>query len=314
MADKIYDVIIIGSGPAGMTAGIYCGRRALKTLILGDQMDGQMVKSLVVENYPGVESITGINLSSGMKKQAEKFGAEFVNGIVEKITKQDDVFELKLADKTLSAKAVILAFGLKKKKLGLANEEKYEGRGLTYCVTCDGPLLKDKNVAVVGGGNAGAEAVEFMAKICPRIYWIEIMDHLNATQILKDKIEKLDNVETFLSAQVTELIGDDFLTGIRIQSKGHGIPHPDKIGTRDDIRVGGLIIEIGYVAKTDWLGDLVDFDKHGQIEIDKLGHTKTPGIFAAGDVTDSKYKQVVLATSSGAVAALEAYEYVQKSN
>ncbi|MCG2686656.1 FAD-dependent oxidoreductase [Candidatus Parcubacteria bacterium] len=299
MPQKIYDTIIIGSGPAGMTAGIYAARKEMSVLVLGKDVGGQMAKILVVENSPGIESTDGISIAFKIQEQAKFFGVEFEIDEIISIQKKDKIFEVLSKEKKYQAKSIILAFGLEKRKLNLDSEEKFLGKGLSYCVTCDGPLMKNKNVAVVGGGNAGAEAVEYMAKVCPQVYWLKITDQLRADEILIERIKKLDNVKILTSIKVTDFFGQDQLQGIKVKNK-------DRI----ELAVQGVIVEIGYVSKTDWLEDLVELDKFGQIKVNELCHTNIPGIFAAGDVTNTKYKQIVVAQGMGAVAALEAYNYV----
>lgn len=330
----IYDVIIVGAGPAGMTAAIYASRRAMKTLIVGQDVGGQMAKTLRIENWPGIKMTDGVSLAFQMKEQVERFGAEFEIGEVVQIKKSVISHSIKepvvrnirtvvrnirtvgsngtttgkssgfriitKEGKSFKSKSVILAFGLEKRKLGLRDEDKFVGQGLSYCVSCDGPLFKGRNVAVVGGGNSGAEAVEFLAKICPKVYWLELLDHLNADQIFIKRIKKLVNTEILLGTQISELGGDIKLEGIKLKTKA------------DILAVQGVFVEVGYQTKTDWLKGLVELDKTGQVKVNKFCHTNVPGIFAAGDVTNVKYKQIVVAEGMGAVAALETYEYINR--
>ncbi len=300
---KIYDTIIIGSGPAGMTAGIYTARRAMKTLIISKDVGGQMSKTLVIENYPGFKTTDGVGLSFQIKEQVDALGVEFELSLAEKIVKKNNIFEITTNEnKIFQAKSVILAFGLEKRKMGVAREEELDGKGLSYCINCDGPLFKNKNVAVVGGGNAGAEAVEFLAKICPKIYWLEINGKIRADAITFEKIKKLNNVEISLGTEVKELIGKQNLQKIKINQK-------NKIKKID---VEGVFVEIGIKPKVDWLNNFVKLDEQKQIKVNDLCHTNMQGVFAAGDITDTKYKQIVVAQGQGAIAALEAYSYVFK--
>lgn len=297
----MYDVIIIGAGPAGMTAAIYCARRAMKVLVVSKEMGGQVAKTFLIENYPGLKSVDGVELVFAMKAQVESLGVEIVTGVVEKIEKVvTGGFEIISAEKHYLAKTIIIATGLVKKKLGVPNEEKYDGRGLSYCINCDGPLFKDKTVAVVGGGNSGAEAVEFLAKICPQIYWLEITNQPRADVVLLDIIKKMSNVEILMQTKVIALNGDGMLSSITI----------DKNGAVLEKNTQGVFVEIGYQAQTEWLKEVLDLDSLGQIKIDALGHTSCPGIFAAGDVTKNHYKQIVVAEGMGAIAALEAYKFI----
>jgi len=300
----LYDTIIIGAGPAGLTAAIYAARREMKTLVISQEIGGQMAKTFLIENYPGIKSISGFELSQNTNQQIKNLGVEILNGSIQKITKENNLFilEEKETGITYQTKTVILASGLKKRKLNLDSEEKFESQGLSYCVNCDGPLFKNKTVAVVGGGNSGAEAVEFLAKICPNVYWIEIMPELKADPILIQQIKQLNNVKIFTNTKIIALNGDKIISNITI----------DHNGAEESLAAQGVFVEVGYLAETDWLKDIVELDDFGQVKIDQLGATNVPGIFAAGDITNSKHKQIVVASGMGAIAALEAYEYLRK--
>lgn len=301
---NIYDTIIIGAGPAGLTAGIYTCRRTLKTLIIGKELGGQMAKTFLIENYPGLKSIDGFALANQMLEQVKELGAEFINDTVVKISKENNLFSVHTADnKNYITKTVILTSGLKKRQLGLPGEEKFDGHGLSYCINCDGPLFKNKNVAIVGGGNCGAVAVEFLVKICPTVYWLEITDTLRADPILIERLKKLPNVTILTNTQITALQGAEKLTAIKIKTNNQ----------EDNLAVEGVFVEIGYIAETTWLKDFINLDQLGQVIINELNHTNMPGIFAAGDVSNSKYKQVIVSAGTGAIAALEAYEYIQNN-
>ncbi|HPA25829.1 MAG TPA: FAD-dependent oxidoreductase [bacterium] len=301
----IYDTIIIGAGPAGLTAGIYTTRRTLKTLIIGAEIGGQMAKTFVIENYPGLKSIDGFALANQMLEQVKELGAEFINDTTVKISKENNLFSVQTAaNKNYTAKTIIITSGLKKRKLGLEGEEKFDGHGLSYCINCDGPLFKNKNVAVVGGGNSGAEAVEFLAKICPTVYWLEITDTLRADPILIERLKKIPAVNILTNTQIMALQGNEKLTAIKIKTNNQ----------ENNLEVEGVFVEIGYLAETTWLKDFINLDPLGQVIIDELNHTNVPGVFAAGDVSNSKYKQVIVAAGTGAIAALEAYEYIQKNS
>ncbi len=298
---KIFDVIIIGSGPAGMTAGIYCARRTLKTLIISKDVGGQMSETLIIENYPGFKKIEGVNLSFQIKDQVEALGVEFELSLASKIIKKNNLFEITTDEnKIFQAKSIILAFGLEKRKLGVKKEKKFDGKGLSYCINCDGPLFKNKTVAVVGGGNAGAEAVEFLAKICTKIYWLEINKKIIADEIILNKINKFKNVEISLNTEVKELIGDQKIESIKINQKNK----------TKKISVEGIFVEIGIKPKINWLNNIVELDEQKQIKVNEFCHSNTPGIFSAGDITNTKYKQIVVAQGQGAIAALEAYNYI----
>lgn len=302
---KIYNTIIIGSGPAGLSAAIYTTRRAMETLIIGSEIGGQMGKTFFIENYPGFKSVEGFRLANNMLEQAQELGAEFIDETVFKIFKENNLFSIQTKNnKSYLSQTIILASGLKKKTLGLENEKKFDGHGLSYCINCDGPLFKNKKVAVVGGGNSGAEATEFLAKICPQVYWLEITDTLRAEPILIERIKKTNNISLMTNTQIIALNGNEKLESLKILENKQ-----EKM-----LDIEGLFVEIGYLAETDWLKDYIKLDNLGQIMVNELNQTNIPGIFAAGDVTNSKYKQVIISAGSGAVAALEAYNYIQNAN
>jgi len=304
MNSNAHDVIIVGAGPAGMTAGIYAARKQMKTLILSSDVGGQMAKTAIIENHPGEVVTDGVALSFKIKEQAESFGVKFETQKVKKLEQKkekNNLFEITTEnEKKFLTKSVILAFGMRKRKLNLPNEDSLIGKGISYCITCDGPMFKNKKVAVIGGGNAGAEAVEFLAKICPQIYWLEILPELLADKILQNKISKFDNVEIFTQSSVKEIVGEKILEKIIL----------NQAGQTKELEIQGLFVEVGYESQAEWLGNLVKLDARQQIIINDLCHTSQSGIFAAGDCVDSKYKQIVIAEGQGAIAALEAYEFI----
>jgi thioredoxin reductase (NADPH) len=303
MAETIYDVIVVGAGPAGLSAAIYTTRRALKTLLISKDIGGQASLTDEIENYPGFDKIGGMELMQKFQTQAKSFGAEFMFTEVTDLKKTGDLFLLKTTDnKELQAKAVILAFGLTPRNLEVPGEKELTGKGVTYCATCDGPLYKGKNVVVVGGGNSALDAAEFLSHLAKQVYLIHRRDTFRGEQILIDQVKEAKNVEIIYNANTTAIKGENNVTGLSYKTND---------GQAVDLEVDGVFIEIGHVAKTQWLGDAVIYTDRKEIEISVDCETKTPGLFAAGDVTQITYKQVVISAGEGAKAALQAYRFLQ---
>ena len=302
-----YDVVIVGGGAAGLTAAIYTSRRALKTLIISKDIGGQAALTNEIENYPGVGLIDGFDLMNRFLEDAKKFGAEFKSGEVKAIEKKGEGdFLVKTTVGDFKAAAVILAFGLTPRDLGVPGEEEFKGKGVSSCATCDGPLYKGKVVAVVGGGNSALDAAEYLSRIAKKVYLIHRRDQFRGDEILVERVKSKDNIELVLNSKVKEIKGEERVKSIVV------IDANDESKERE-IEVDGVFVEIGHMAKTKWLGDLVEYDERGQIKTNKNCETKTPGIFAAGDVTDTEYKQIIISGGEGAKAALQAYKYLQQT-
>jgi len=302
-----YDVVIVGAGAAGLTAAIYTARRALKTLIVSKDVGGQAALTTEIENYPGVGLIDGFDLMNKFLEDAKKFGAELKSGEVKEIEKKGEgEFVVRTTVGDFKAAAVILAFGLTPRDLGVPGEEEFKGKGVSSCATCDGPLYKGKVVAVVGGGNSALDAAEYLSRIAKKVYLIHRRDQFRGDEILVERVKSKDNIELVLNSQVKEIKGDERVKSIVVV----GVNDESK---EREIEVDGIFVEIGHMAKTKWLGDLVEYDERGQIKVNKNCETKTPGLFAAGDVTDIEYKQIIISGGEGAKAALQAYKYLQQT-
>jgi len=300
-SEEKYDLIIIGGGPAGLTAAIYAARRQLKTLIITKEIGGQMVITNQVENYPGFESISGFDLMAKFKKQAEANGAKFDFGEVKAIKKQKDGFAVETAKSQHLGSAVILAFGLRHRELKAPGEEKFKGKGVTYCATCDGPLFKGKIVAVVGGGNAALEAADYLSKLAQKIFLIHRSDEFRAAAYLIARAKKNKNIEFYCFSEIKEIKGESKVESAVIENI--------KTQKQEELKLDGLFVEIGYEPETDWLSGFVDLNQKGEIIIDG-SKTSQPGVLAAGDCTNREQKQIVIAAGAGAQAALEAYKYI----
>jgi thioredoxin reductase (NADPH) len=308
-----YDVIIIGAGPAGLTAAIYAGRRVLKTLVLTVDLGGQMNLTQHIENYPGIELIGGSELSIKMMEQAQKFGAQIErNHEVLSIEKKaspadgDGDYLVKTSSGEFETKSVILAFGKTPRKLDIEGADKYLGKGLSYCATCDGPFFKGKTIAVVGGGNSALGGALYLSELGQKVYLIHRRDAFRGDEILVDKIKAKENIEMVLNSVPSGLEGTDVLEKIRVKDVVSG--------TESEIAVDGVFIEIGYEVKADFVKSLVSVDATNQIIVDQDCKTSAEGIFAAGDLTQIPYKQIAISVGQGAVAALSAYDYIQKKS
>lgn len=304
MSKEVYDTIIVGAGAAGLTAAIYTSRRTLKTLVISKDIGGQTATTSNIENYPSFEQVDGFELMTKFKKQAEKYGAIFVNGEVAGLEKNNDLFKVKTSTETYLAKTVILGFGLGHRQLGVPGEKKFKGRGVSYCATCDAPLFKNKTVAVVGGGNSALDAAELLSKIAKKVYLIHRRDNFTGEQILIERVSKTSNIEVVWQKQILEIKGNNKLTSILIGN------FPDSKNPQE-LKLDGLFIEIGMFAKTDWLKNLLKVNERGEIIITPDCETSVSGIFAAGDITTITYKQIVISAGEGAKAALQAYRFLQ---
>ncbi len=304
MADEKYDIVIVGAGPAGLTAAIYTTRRSMKTLVISKDVGGQMALTDDIENYPGFESIAGMELGQKMQAQAAKTGTEFLFSEVTDLQKSGDGFVVKTIDKEIEARAVILAFGLTPRNLDVPGEAELTGKGVTYCATCDGPLYKDKSVAVVGGGNSALDAAEYMSRIAKQVYLIHRRDTFRGEQVLVDQVKAAKNIEIIYNANTTAIKGKDRVESLTYQTLD---------GKDGELEVAGIFIEIGHVAKTDWLQPLIEVTDRHEIKITKDCQTNVPGVFAAGDISDITYKQAVISAGEGSKAGLQAYRYLQGS-
>jgi alkyl hydroperoxide reductase subunit F len=299
-----YDVVIVGAGPAGLTAGVYCSRKMLNTIIISENIGGQALESWAIENYMGYRMITGEDLMKKFEEQVRTLHTRLELDKVTAITKDDGLFTLStVSGNTIKAKAVILTQGNRPRKLGVANEEQYLGRGLSICSTCDGPLYKGKQVAVVGGGNSALQTAVEMSDIAKSVCLI-VRSTIRADPVYVEKLKEKKNITVYTGSHVSALQGEKFLTGITIM---------DEQGKEQMISLDGVFIEIGWLPNTDMVENLVHLNEKKEIVVDINSHTSIPGIYAAGDVTSVKSKQIVIAAGDGAKAALEAFEYILKS-
>lgn len=301
-ATVIYDVIITGAGPAGMTAALYCARKNLKVIIISEDIGGQALESWNIENYMGYRMITGDELMARFEEQIRQNQIQIELDQVTSLLPEPGGYLVKTAsDKQFKGKTMILAQGKRPRRLGIAREEEFTGRGVSVCATCDGPLFKERVVAIVGGGNSALQTAIEMSRIATTVHLI-VRSKIRADPVYADQIDKLQNFVVHTGCEVIELKGTDRLSGIVLRERSGG--------KTEDLAVDGLFTEIGWVPNTTFLEGLVDLNYLKEIEIDINCRTNVPGIFAAGDVTAVLGKQIIIAAGEGAKAALSAFDYL----
>ena len=299
----MYDIVIIGAGPAGMTAAIYA-RRANKTVLIieAKTYGGQIVNALDIENYPTAEHISGFDFATKMYEQVKKMGAEVVFTTAKKINDLGVVKEIVTDDGKYTAKMVIIATGLENRPLGLG-EEKMIGRGISYCATCDGAFYKGKTVAVVGGGNTALSDVLVLADLAEKVYLIHRRTEFRGEAKLVEQVKNRANVELVLDSEVEKLEGEKRLEAVEVKNKN---------GEVRRILVDGLFVAVGQMPKNENFADVIEVDEAGYILADESCETNVAGIFVAGDNRKKEVRQLVTATSDGAVAALKAVQYLSE--
>ena len=303
--EQIYDVIVIGGGPAGFGAALYTARAGLSTLVFEKQgVGGQMMLTFIIDNYPGFnDGVEGFILSENMKKGAERFGAKTVYKDVVSVDFSKEIKEINTKKEMFFAKAVIVASGANPKKLGLISEEKFLNRGVHYCAHCDGRFYKDKTVAVIGGGNSAASDALYLSKLCKKVYLIHRRDSLRATKIYHEPLKTTQNVEFLWNSTVEEFIGENKLSAIKVKNL-----IADEIS---ELELDGVFVSIGRSPNTEFLEDALEL-QNGFIVADETTKTNIKGVFAAGDVRTKALRQVITAAADGAVAANFAEEYLNE--
>lgn len=301
-----YDLIIIGGGPAGITAGIYAARKKLKTLLFVRDFVGQVGKISEIENWPGEEMISGMDLMKKLSNHLKKFEIDIkeVDEVV-KLSKSGESFDVETKKGNhFSSRSVIVTSGRVQRRLGVPGEEEFEGRGVSVCSTCDAPFYKDKIVAVIGGGNAGFRTALDLIPYAKQIYIFDATAKARADEVFQEQAKKSGKVEVIFNTKVLEIKGNKLVESILYQDL--------VLRENKELAIGGVFVEIGSKPATDFMRGLVDFNETGDIAINcKTCQTSVPGLFAAGDVTDIEYKQLIIAAGEGAKAALSAYKYLQ---
>ncbi len=307
--DQKYDVIVLGGGPAGLTAGIYLARARIKTLIVDSgTAGGQMIMSYTVANYPGVETTSGQNIAQTMLRQAKSFGC--------KVLTQSPVLDMDLSaeekwvevedEGKFFARAVIVATGGVPRELGLEGEQKFKGTGVSYCATCDGDFFEGKEIVAIGGGNSALEEAVALTKYASKVTIVHEFDHFQAQPWTVEEAKKNDKIHFLMAQDILDFTGDDHLEKVLVASK--------ETGEKTEIPAEGCFIFIGYVPNTSAFAGLLDMNERGEIRTDEQMKTNLPGVFAAGDLRIKRYRQITTSVADGTIAALSAIEYINQAN
>lgn len=292
--EQIYDVIIIGSGPAGLSAAIYAQRAKLSSIVIEANYvsGGQVVNTYEVDNYPGLPGISGMDLGNTLRGHAEKMGSIFVRDRVQELRLDGPVKKVIAGKQEYQAKTILLATGAKHRHLGVPGEEELTGSGVSYCATCDGAFFKDKTVAVVGGGDVAVEDAIFLARVCKKVYVIHRRDELRAAKILQENLFALEQTEMVWNSVVTKIQGDFQVKSIKVKDV--------VTGEESELPVDGCFIAVGITPNSELVKDQLELDRGGYIEAGEDGVTSIPGVFAAGDVRTKQLRQIITAASDGA--------------
>lgn len=301
---KMDKLIIIGSGPAGYTAGIYAARANLSPIIIeGNTPGGQLIWTTVIENYPGFENgILGPELMEKMKKQAEKFGAKVISESVKNVDFKGKLFKITAETQAFEAEAVIIASGARSRMLNLANESKFLSKGVHTCATCDGFFYRDKEVMVIGGGDSAIEEATFITKFAKKVYIVHRKDSLRASQIMQERAKNNKKIEFIWNTEITEYLGQDKLEAVKLLN--------NKTNEIKEFKIDAVFMAIGHLPNTEIFKGQLNLGKSGYIEPKNWVFTEIPGIFVAGDVADWRYRQAITAAGFGCMAAMEAEKYL----
>ncbi len=302
-ADREYDVVIIGGGPAGLAVGVYAARGRRKTVLLEKGViGGQIALTELVENYPGIKSINGFDLAQAMMEQAESYGMETAYVEVSGIERTGDLWTVHTSDGDYKAKAIVMTAGADYNKLGVPGEEEMIGKGVSYCATCDAAFFKDLETIVVGGGDAALEEAIFTTRYATKVTVVHRRDELRASAILQERAFANDKIEFKWNTVVTEVLGDQQVTGVKLKDV--------VTGEESEMATSAVFIFIGQHPNTDFMGDLVPMDKGRHIVVDEWMRTPQPGLFAAGDVRQNSARQVASSVGDGVTAAIGAEHYI----
>jgi len=303
---ETFDVLVIGGGPAGASAAIYSARKGIRTGVIAERFGGQVMDTLGIENFISVKATEGPKLVTALEEHVKEYEVDIMNLQRAKSVQKNDLnslFEIELENGgKLKSKSVIVATGARWRELNVPGEKEFKGKGVAYCPHCDGPLFKGKHVAVIGGGNSGVEAAIDLANIVGHVTLFEFASELKADHILQKRLYSLSNVDVILDAQTTEVIGTDKVSGMIYLDR--------KSNEKKTIELEGIFIQIGLLPNTDFVKNIVDLSRFGEIIVDNHNQSSLPGLFAAGDVTTVPYKQIIIAMGEGARASLGAFDYL----
>ncbi len=302
-AKEPFDVLVIGGGPAGASSAIYAARKGIRTGIVAERFGGQVMDTVGIENFISVKYTEGAKLGASLEEHVKEYDVDVMKLQRAKRLEKKDLIEIELENgAVLKSKTVILSTGARWRNVGVPGEAEFKNKGVAYCPHCDGPLFAGKHVAVIGGGNSGIEAAIDLAGIVSHVTVLEFMPELKADSVLQDRLYSLPNVTVHKNVQTKEITGTDKVNGISFIDR--------ETGEEKHVELQGVFVQIGLVPNTDWLGDAVERTRMGEIVVDNHGATSLPGVFAAGDCTNSPYKQIIISMGSGATAALGAFDYL----
>ena len=309
-AKEVFDVLVVGGGPAGAAAAIYAARKGVRTGVIAERFGGQVLDTLAIENFVSVKETDGPRLAAGLEQHVRDYDVDIINlQRAQALRRTDDgLAEVTLASgATLTSRSLIISTGARWREMNVPGEQQYRGRGVAYCPHCDGPLFKGKRVAVIGGGNSGVEAAIDLAGIVAHVTLIEFDTALRADAVLQKKLHSLPNVKVITNAQTLEATGDG--------NKVNGLVYQDRAsGEQYRVELEGIFVQIGLLPNTDWLKGTLALSPRGEIEIDARGQTSLPGVFAAGDCTTVPFKQIIIAMGEGAKASLAAFDHLIRSS
>ncbi|RST72054.1 alkyl hydroperoxide reductase subunit F [Siminovitchia acidinfaciens] len=305
-AKEPFDVLVVGGGPAGASAAVYAARKGIRTGVVAERFGGQVMDTVGIENFISVTRTEGSKLAASLEEHVKQYDVDIMNSQRAKRLEKKDFIEIELENgAVLKSKAVVLSTGARWRNVGVPGEAEFKNKGVAYCPHCDGPLFEGKDIAVIGGGNSGIEAAIDLAGIVKHVTVLEFAPELKADSVLQERLYSLPNVTVIKNAQTKEITGTDKVDGITYVDRETGEEH--------HIELQGVFVQIGLVPNTDWLGDTIERTRMGEIVVDKQGATSIPGVFAAGDCTDSAYKQIIISMGSGATAALGAFDYLVRN-
>ena len=299
----MYDILIIGSGAAGLSAAVYASREMLKFAVIEKIFmgTGQIAESEQVDNYPGLYALSGFEIGEKLREHAVALGTEFINGDVSEIIPIENYYQLKLTNgKTFDTKTIVFASGAAHRKLGIKGEDEFTGRGVAYCAVCDAAFYRGKTVAVVGGGDSALGEAMLLSKFAEKVYLIHRSENFKANKLIQERLKNVPNVEIILNTRVLEIMGDKNVEKIKISQEN----------SEKEISLDGVFVAIGSKPNSELLANLVELDKGGYVVADEDGITSAKGIFAAGDVRTKKLRQVITAASDGANCVISAEEYL----
>lgn len=298
-----FDVLVIGGGPAGASAAIYAARKGVRTGIITDRFGGQVKDTLGIENFISMKYIEGPKLAASLEEHVKSYDVDILYPQRAKHIEKKELIEVELENGAIiKSKTLILSTGARWRNVGVPGEEEFKNKGVAYCPHCDGPLYKGKSVAVIGGGNSGIEAAIDLAGVVKHVTVLEFLPELKADSVLQERVYSLPNVTVLRNVQTKEITGTDKVNGIAYIERDTGV--------EKHIELQGVFVQIGLVPNTEWLGDTVERNSYGEIQVNQRNETNIPGVFAAGDCTSSPYKQIVISMGSGATAALSAFDYL----